>query len=101
MPSPLCVGADAFSTGSDGVPPSLCVVPGRLINANTLEDFKEWDKAALLHTANRKIEMLRWLVRMAKDQALFTARQYEFSCERLEECGRMTGGWLKSCSRAH
>jgi hypothetical protein len=32
---------------------------------------------------------------MAKDQTLFTARQYEFSCERLEECGRMVGGWLK------
>jgi hypothetical protein len=57
------------------------------------------DKAALLHTANRKIEMLRWLVRMAKDQTLFTARQYEFSCERLEECGRMTGGWLKQVAR--
>jgi 23S rRNA-intervening sequence protein len=57
------------------------------------------DKTALLHTANRKIEMLRWLVRMAKDQTLFTARQYEFSCERLEECGRMTGGWLKQAVR--
>jgi len=57
------------------------------------------DKAALLHTANRKIEMLRWLVRMAKDRTLFTARQYEFSCEKLEECGRMTGGWLKSTQK--
>ncbi len=35
------------------------------------------------------------LVRMAKDWTVFTARQDEFSCERLEECGRMTGGWLK------
>ena len=57
------------------------------------------DKAALLHTANRKIEMLRWLVRMAKDRTLFTARQYEFSCEKLEECGRMTGGWLKTARK--
>lgn len=46
--SPLCVGADAFSSGAAGVPPSLCVVPGTLVNANTLEDFKDWDKAALL-----------------------------------------------------
>jgi hypothetical protein len=36
---------------------------------------------------------------MAKDQMIFTARQYEFSCERLEECGRMTGGWLKQAAR--
>lgn len=58
------------------------------------------DKGALLHTANRKIEMLRWLIRMARDRTLFTARQYEYSCERLEECGRMTGGWLKQTARA-
>ena len=50
--SPLCVSADAFdSSGAAGVPPSLCVVPGTLINANTLEDFKEWDKAELLRKA--------------------------------------------------
>jgi len=35
------------------------------------------------------------LVPMAEDRTPFTARQDEFSCERLEECGRMTGGWLK------
>jgi len=46
--SPLCLGADAFSASAEGVPPSLCVVPGTLVNANTLEDFKDWDKAALL-----------------------------------------------------
>jgi|GEM_PF-5988892 len=40
------------------------------------------------------------LVRMAKDWTVFTARQDEFSCERLEECGRMTGGWPKQVARA-
>ena len=37
---------------------------------------------------------------MAEDRTPFTARQDEFSCERLEECGRMTGGWLKQVVRA-
>ena len=37
---------------------------------------------------------------MAKDRTPFTARQDEFSCERLEECGRMTGGWPKQVARA-
>ena len=56
------------------------------------------DKVMLLSEANRKIEMVRWLVRIAKDRALFTARQYEYSCEKIEECGRMVGGWLKQAA---
>ena len=30
------------------MPPTHCAVPGTLLNANTLDDFKERDKAALL-----------------------------------------------------
>ena len=52
--SPLCLGADAFEPSAP-VPPSLCVAPGTLRNANTLEDFKEWDKAKLLEEAARTI----------------------------------------------
>ena len=46
--SPFCVAADAFAPPASSVPPSLCVAPGTLLNANTLEDFKEMDKAAVL-----------------------------------------------------
>ena len=52
-------------------------------------------KADLLSHANRDIEVLRWLVRLAKDRDLFTMRQYGFACKGLTECGRMLGGWLK------
>jgi hypothetical protein len=52
-------------------------------------------KADLLSRANRDIEVLRWLVRLAKDRDLFTMRQYGFACKGLTECGRMLGGWLK------
>ena len=52
-------------------------------------------KADLLSRANRQIEVLRWLVRLAKDRDLFTMRQYGFACKGLTECGRMVGGWLK------
>ena len=45
--------------------------------------------------ANREIEVLRWLVRLAKDRELLTMRQYGFACKGLTECGRMVGGWLK------
>ena len=54
------------------------------------------DKAEILATANRKMEVLRWTVRMAKDRKLFTAAQFEFSARALNECGRTIGGWLKS-----
>ena len=52
-------------------------------------------KADLLSRANRDIEVLRWLVRLAKDRDLCTMRQYGFACKGLTECGRMLGGWLK------
>ena len=52
-------------------------------------------KADLLGRANRNIEVLRWLVRLALDRTLFTMRQYGFACKALTECGRMVGGWLK------
>lgn len=55
-------------------------------------------KAELLATANRKIEMLRWLLRLARDRNLLSVKQYEFSCRGLTECGRMVGGWLKQAS---
>ena len=46
-------------------------------------------KAELLAEANRQIEVLRWLVRLAKDRELFTMRQYGFACKGLTECGRL------------
>lgn len=53
------------------------------------------DKTELLSVANRRIELLRWIVRLASDRKLLTPKQYEFACFGLNECGRMVGGWLK------
>jgi len=55
-------------------------------------------KAELLAEANRQVEVLRWLVRLAKDRGLLTVRQYGFACKGLTECGRMIGGWLKQAA---
>jgi hypothetical protein len=52
-------------------------------------------KLELLRRANVKIEQLRWMIRLAKDRAVLTPRQYEYSAEQLTECGRMLGGWMK------
>ncbi len=53
------------------------------------------DKVRLLEDANRKLETLRWLLRMATDRKVLTGRQYQHACERLAETGRMVGGWLR------
>ena len=55
-------------------------------------------KTELLSDANRKLEMLRWLMRLAKDRQVLTEKQYLFACQGLAECGRMVGGWLKQAS---
>jgi len=55
-------------------------------------------KAPLLAQANRRIEAVRWPVRICKDRNLLSAAQFAFSCRSVEECGRMVGGWLKQAS---
>ena len=55
-------------------------------------------KADLLARANRDIEVVRWLIRMAMDRKILTARQYEHCCMSLNECGRMVGGWWKQAA---
>ena len=55
-------------------------------------------KTELLAKVNRKIEMVRWLIRLAKDRKLLTDKQYQFCFKSLNECGRMVGGWLKQSS---
>lgn len=53
-------------------------------------------KRELLDEANRKIEVVRWLVRLTMDRGLISKRQFLHSAKGLEECGRMVGGWARS-----
>lgn len=57
------------------------------------------EKGALLETANRKANGLRYLLRLSKDLKLLTLDSYGFAAVRLEEIGRMIGGWQKSQRR--
>ena len=45
-------------------------------------------KVTLLARANRELEVLRWLLRLARDRTLITPRQVRYVCLALEECGR-------------
>jgi hypothetical protein len=57
------------------------------------------NKAGLLQQASGKVNGLRYLLRLAKDLRLLTVDSYGFAAERLEEIGRMVGGWQKSVAR--
>jgi four helix bundle protein len=54
------------------------------------------EKADLLDAANRSANGVRYLLRLAKDLKLLTLDSYGFAAERLDEIGRMIGGWQKS-----
>jgi hypothetical protein len=57
------------------------------------------EKGALLETANRRVNGLRYLLRLSKDLKLLTVDSYGFAALRLDEVGRMIGGWQKSQRR--
>jgi hypothetical protein len=59
------------------------------------------DKGALLERGNRTVNSLRMLLRLTADLQLLTADSQEFASTRLEEIGRMIGGWRKTARRAH
>lgn len=57
-------------------------------------------KTELLEQASRKVNSTRYLLRMAKDLRLMSVDAYGFSAEKLDEIGRMVGGWSKAMAKA-
>ena len=77
------------------------IVQGSLDLLLTLVDATySRDKAPHLARANRELNALRYLFRLAKDLRLVSNDAWVFSAERLDELGRMTGGWLKAARKA-
>lgn len=55
-------------------------------------------KANTLREANVRLEHLRYMMRLAKDAKYINIKSFHFAYERMEEVGRMIGGWIKSSS---
>ena len=53
-------------------------------------------KKELLHRINILLEKLRYYFRLCFDLALYPSTRYGEFAKRLDEIGRMCGGWLKS-----
>jgi len=56
-------------------------------------------KTILLNEANIKLEVLRHYFRLGFDMGLYTSNRYQYYAQKLQEIGRMTGGWLKALKK--
>ncbi len=53
-------------------------------------------KLEILENTSHKLNMLKILVRLAKDTKIININKYIYLQEKLDEIGRMLGGWLRS-----
>lgn len=54
------------------------------------------EKVAQLEEANRRLETLRYLLRLGKDLQCLSLKSYEHAMRLMEALGREVGGWLRS-----
>ena len=62
-----------------------------IISANSVVD-----KSPFFARTSLEIEKLRIFLRLAKDLSFLPFKRYEVISARLDEIGRMLGGWIKS-----
>ena len=53
-------------------------------------------KREILIRVNLKLDVLRFLMRIAKDMKYVSVKGYDFFCQSVLEIGKMVGGWLKT-----
>lgn len=71
---------------------TLLEILGGIIQAN-----QEKNKLPYLKKISVELDQLRILIRLSKDLKFISIRQYEFVAEKINEIGKMLGGWIKSC----
>jgi hypothetical protein len=73
---------------------SLLQILEYIITAN-----EETIKGAHLKKASIELEKLRIFIRLANDFHLISINKYGIICKKIDEIGRMLGGWIKVCAR--
>ena len=61
-----------------------------------IEAIYSKNKREILIKVNLKLDILRFMMRIAKDMKYVNINGYDFFCQSSIEIGRMVGGWLKS-----
>lgn len=74
---------------------SLLQILEYIITAN-----EETIKGPHLKKASVELEKLRIFIRLANDFHLISINKYGIICKRIDEIGRMLGGWIKVCAKA-
>jgi len=84
-------------------PKSQRFVLGQQIETAALEILKgviyanqERYKTPVLSKISVELDILRILIRLSHDLKFIGIRQYQFGAEKINEIGKMLGGWLKS-----
>jgi hypothetical protein len=62
-----------------------------IIHANKLKQ-----KRGKLYEIDIELEKLRFLIRLSKDLGMMSIKKYGHHCERINEIGKLLGGWLKT-----
>jgi len=85
-------------------PKSQRFVLGQQIENTVLEILKgiihansEKNKLICLKQISVELDKLRILIRLSKDLKFISIRQYGFGAEKINEIGKMLGGWIKNC----
>lgn len=53
------------------------------------------DRRGILIKINLKLDVLRFMMRIAKDMKYINVKAYDFFCQSVLEIGKMVGGWMK------
>ena len=84
-------------------PKSQRFVLGQQIENTVLEILKgiihansERNKLLYLKDVSVDLDKLRILMRLSKDLKFISIRQYSFAANKINEIGKMLGGWIKS-----
>lgn len=70
------------------------------VQEDCLRAYYGREKRAPLLDANMTLEITRHLIRLAHALRLLSNHAYSVMAEKVDEVGRMIGGWLKSASPA-
>jgi len=88
-------------------PKSQRFVLGQQIENTVLEILKgiiqtnqEKSKLTFLKQISVDLDKLRILIRLSKDLKFINLKQYQFSADKVNEIGKMLGGWIRSQDKA-
>ena len=54
------------------------------------------NRREILIKINLKLDVLRFMMRIAKDMKYINVRAYDFFCQSALEIGKMVGGWMRT-----